>query len=313
MRVLFIGGDSFCIPTLELLLGSGHDVVGILGKTEKPSGRGLQVTSSELTDKALELEIPYWRFPKLSEEEVSSDFCNTAWDIGVAVAYGGLVPRWILEKGPFGCICLHPSLLPRFRGAAPVERALMSGATVTGVTTFNMDEGYDTGDILLHAEAEINGYDTAGTLRDRLSYLGSKLVLESLDRINADEVVPIPQDESIASYAPPIRKEEGKIDWGFSAERIDRLVRALNPSPVAYTYFRGKRVKIYKTRVTDIPPEDEPGTIMEIGKEGFFVTTGTDCLEIKSLQIEGKNKMNASEFSRGQRLDIIERFNDGPQ
>ncbi|MBN1288981.1 MAG: methionyl-tRNA formyltransferase [Actinobacteria bacterium] len=312
MRVLFVGGDIFCMPTLELLLGSGHDIVGILGKPEKPSGRGLQVTSSALTEKALELDIPYWRFAKLEKEEVSSDFRDTDWDVGVAVAYGGLVPRWMLEKGRFGFVCLHPSLLPRFRGAAPVERALMNGATVTGVTTFFMDEGYDTGDILLHAEAEINGYDTAVTLRDRLSYLGSKLVMESLDRIEGGKAVPIPQDESIASYAPPVRKEEGRIDWGLSAERIDRLVRALNPSPVAYTYFRGKRVKIFKTRVTDIPPEDEPGTIMEIGKEGFFVTTGTDCLEITSLQIEGKNKMNAAEFSRGQRLDIIERFTDGP-
>lgn len=312
MRVLFIGGDSFCIPTLELLLGSDHDVIGVVGKPEKPSGRGLVVSTSPLTEKMSGLKIPYWQYSDLSEESVGPEFHDSAWDIGVVVAYGGLVPPWLLKKGSFGCICLHPSLLPRFRGAAPIERALMGGATVTGVTTFNMDDGYDTGDILLHSEAEINGYDTAGTLRDRLSYLGSKLVLESLGGIEGGDIAPRPQDENLASYAPPVRKEEGKINWEHSAESIDRLVRALNPSPVAYTFFRGKRVKIFKTRVTDIPPEDEPGTIMQIGKEGFFVNTGTDCVEIMTLQIEGKNKMNAAEFSRGQRLDIIERFTDSP-
>jgi methionyl-tRNA formyltransferase len=188
----------------------------------------------------------------------------------------------------------------------------MNGASITGVTTMQMNEMIDAGDILLHQEEPINEDDTTGTLRERLAHIGARLLRETLDTLEAGGVESVPQEEDYVTYAPPIRPDEGNIDWGQPAQRIDRLVRALAPAPGAYTFFRGKRLKIWSVQVTDVPPEDEPGTLMNMGKEGFLVNTGTSCLWVATLQPEGKQRMTAGEFSRGQRLLIAESFTDGP-
>lgn len=239
-------------------------------------------------------------------------FDDLEWEAGVVVAYGGLIPGWLLEARPRGFINLHPSLLPRYRGAAPVERALMNGANITGVTTIRMNERLDAGDLLLHLEEPIYDDDTAGTLSKRLSSLGARLLVKTLEELDSGGIEAVPQEEDKVTFAPPVRSAEGNIDWGQPAEMIDRLVRSLDPDPGAFTFFRGRRLKIWSVRLTDVPPEDKPGTLMNMGKEGFLVNTGTNCVLVANLQPDGKPRMSAGEFSRGQRLLIAERFTREP-
>jgi methionyl-tRNA formyltransferase len=184
----------------------------------------------------------------------------------------------------------------------------MNGANITGVTTILMSEKLDAGDILMHQEEPIYDDDTCGTLKERLSRDGARVLVKTLDGLEGGELEAVPQEEDKATYAPPIKSSEGNIDWAQPAERIDRLVRSMNPEPGAFTFFREKRLKIWSVRLTDVPPEDEPGTLMNMGKEGFLVNTGTTCLQVVTLQPEGRSRMSAGEFSRGHRLLIGERF-----
>jgi methionyl-tRNA formyltransferase len=311
--VIFFGSDRFAIEPLERLLESHHQVLGVVSRPDRPSGRGLNPVPTPVTARANELRLGLWQPESLSGGDFSAVARELSWDAGVTVAYGCLVPKWLLEVPPFGFTNLHPSLLPRYRGAAPIERALMNGASITGVTTIGMNERLDAGDILLHREVPIGETDTAGTLRETLSHLGARLMVDTLDGLEGKNLEPVRQEEDKATTAPPIRPEEGNIDWGQPAEKIDRLVRALDPSPGAYTFFRGGRLKIWSVKVADVPPEDEPGTLMNMGKEGFLVNTGTSCLAIVTVQPESKSRMTAGEFSRGQRLLIAERFTSIPK
>ncbi len=311
MRVVFFGSDSFALEPLEHLVASSHDVACVIGRPERPAGRGLRQSQTPVVSQARELGLEVQAPESLTPAELSGILDTAQWDAGVVVAYGVLVPPWLLAVPPLGFVNLHPSLLPRYRGAAPIERALMNGASITGVTTIRMDEGLDSGDILMHVEAPINDDDTAGTLAEKLAHAGARLLVETLDGLQAGTLEPVAQEEEKATFAPPVRSEEGNIDWSMPAENIDRLVRALNPAPGAYTFFRGRRLKIWSVQVTDVPPEDEPGTLMNMGKEGFLVNTGTSCLAVLSLQPEGRQRMGAGEFSRGQRLLVSERFTDG--
>lgn len=313
MRVLFFGSDGFALEALELLRSSVHETVGVVGMPDRPAGRGLKDVATPVVRRAVELGLIVWQPVSLAQEAIAEVAQGVGWDAGVVVAYGGLIPGWLLELPPFGFVNLHPSLLPRYRGAAPIERALMNGASITGVTTIRMNGELDSGDILLHQEVPISGSDTAGTLGERLGHIGARLLVETLDRLQSADIEPVAQEEDKATMAPAVRPEEGRIDWAQPAERIDRLVRAFDPAPGAHTFFRGKRVKIWSVLVTDVPPEDDPGTLMNMGKEGFLVNTGTACLRVALMQPEGRQRMTAGEFSRGQRLLIGERFSDRPE
>lgn len=312
MKTIFFGSDSFALEPLEQLVSGDHEITSVVGRPDRPVGRGLKAGPTPLVASARELGLPVWQPETLSEAEFSGIVRQADWDAGVVVAYGGLIPRWLLQAPSCGFINLHPSLLPRYRGAAPIKRALMNGASITGVTTFQMSERLDDGDILLHRETPIAEGDTAGTLSERLGHLGAKLLVETMDALQAGALEPVSQEEDKATYAPPVQPSEGDIDWSQPAERIDRLVRALDPEPGAYTFFRGRRLKIWSVQVTDVPPEDEPGTLMNMGKEGFLVNTGTACLRVVQVQPEGKQRMSAGEFSRGQRILIAERFTGAP-
>ncbi len=311
--VIFFGSDDFALEPLNALIASRHEVVGVVGRPDRPAGRGLKPLSTAVVAKAKALNLQLWQPESLSEDSLAPTLGEVSWDAGVVAAYGGLVPKWLLEFPRFGFINLHSSLLPRYRGAAPVERALMNGASITGVTTMHINERLDAGDILLHQETPVNEGDTAGTLRERLSHMGAHLLVETLDGIEERNIEPVAQDEDKATDAPSLTPGEGDIDWEQPAERIDRLVRALDPAPGAYTFFRGKRLKIWSVQVTDVPPEAEPGTLMNMGKEGFLVNTGTSCIRVVTVQPEGRQRMSAGEFSRGQRLLIGERFTDGAE
>lgn len=312
MKVIFFGSDSFATQSLLSMLEGGHEVVAVVSRPDRPAGRGLVMAPTSLVNTAMERGLPVLRPEGLSREHFEAAVAGCDWEAGVVVAYGGLIPVWLLERPATGFVNLHPSLLPRYRGAAPIRRALLNGASITGVTTIRMDEGFDSGDILMHAEEPIYEDDTAGTLAERLAPAGAKLLVQTLDFLAKGELEPVPQEDDKATFAPPIATAEGNIDWEQPAEHVDRLVRALNPEPGAYTFFRGKRLKLWSTRITDVPPEDEPGTLMNMGKEGFLVNTGSNCLQVVTVQPEGKARMSAGEFSRGQRLLIAERFSGEP-
>lgn len=309
---MFFGSDRFAVEPLRAVAASPHSVVAAVSRPDRRAGRGLSPVATPFSLAAEELGLTVHKPESLKDESCCSYMEEVEWDAGVVVAYGGLIPAWLLGKPARGFVNLHPSLLPRYRGAAPVERAIMGGASITGVTTMLMNERLDAGDILLNREAPMEEDDTAGTLGKRLSHMGASLLVETLERLESGGLEPVPQEEDKATTAPPVMPEEGNIDWGQPAEKIDRLVRALEPAPGAYTFFRGRRLKIHSVRVTDVPPEDEPGTLMSIGKEGFLVNTGTAGLRVITVRPEGRKSMTAGEFSRGQRLGVAERFTRGP-
>ncbi len=313
MRVLFFGSDGFALEALESLHSSEHEIVAVVGMPDRPAGRGLKEAATPVVRRAIEIGLTVWQPVSLAREAIAEMADGIGWDAGVVVAYGGLIPGWLLELPSFGFVNLHPSLLPRYRGAAPIERALMNGASITGVTTIRMNGKLDSGDILLHQEVPISDFDTAGILGERLGHVGARLLVETLDGLQSAVIMPVAQEEDKATMAPAVHPDEGRIDWSQPAEKIGRLVRAFDPAPGAYTFFRGKRVKIWSVLVTDVPPEDEPGTLMNMGKEGFLVNTGTACLRVALMQPEGRQRMTAGEFSRGQRLLIGERFSDRPE
>lgn len=313
MRTLFFGSDAFALEPLDKMLTGRHEVAAVVGMPDRRAGRGLALSPTPLVARARELGLEVFQPESLARSSFAPSLEGLGVDAGVVVAYGGIIPAWLLELPAHGFVNLHPSLLPRYRGAAPVERALMAGASVTGVTTVRMDERLDAGDILLHVEVPIEETDTADTLAARLSHAGASLLVETLDALEDGSLTPVPQEEDKATCAPSIAASEARIDWSLPAENIDRLVRALNPQPGAYTFFRGRRVKVFSARVTDVPPEDEPGTIMNLGKEGFIVNTGSSGLLVLAVQPEGKRLMSASEFSRGQRLLVAESFGPEPE
>lgn len=308
MRVVFFASDVFSLEPLERIHASSHEIAAVVGRPDRPAGRGLRPVATPAVHRARELGLAVWQPEALTRQCFGPLVEGLRWEAGVVVAYGGLIPNWLLDAPPLGFVNLHPSLLPRYRGAAPVQRALMGGASITGVSTILMSERLDAGDILMHIEVPVSDEDTTGTLTDRLSHFGARLLLETLDALASGGVEPVPQEEDKATYAPSVSAPEAGIDWSRPSEEVDRLVRAMSPEPGAFTCFRGKRVKIREARVTDVPPEDEPGTLMNLGKEGFLVNTGSTCIQVVSIQPEGKKRMSAAEFSRGQRLLIAESF-----
>ncbi len=313
MRLIFFGSDEFALGPLTAVVESRHPVAAAVSRPDRPAGRGLASAATPFARAATDLGLDVHKPESLADPSCCAFLADIEWDLGVVVAYGGLIPSWLLELPDLGFVNLHPSLLPRYRGAAPIQRAIMNGASITGVTTIRMSERLDAGDILLNREIPIDEEDTAGTLGGRLSHAGASLLVKTLDGLEAGGLAAVPQEEDKATYAPPIRPEEGNIDWSQPAEGIDRLVRALEPAPGAYTFFRGRRLKILAVKVTDVPQEDEPGTLMSIGKEGFLVNTGTAGLRIVAVQPEGRQRMTAGEFSRGQRLQVAERFSMSPE
>lgn len=308
MRTVFFASDEFAREPLERLAASRHEVLAVVSRPDRPAGRGQIRSSTPAVDSARQLGIEVWQPEDLKPESFMPFIGGLDWDAGVVVAYGGLIPLWLLDMPPRGFVNLHPSLLPRYRGASPVERAIMNGASITGVTTILMNEQLDAGDILQHREVPIEGEETAGELRSQLSHLGAGLMVQTLDALEDGLMTPVKQEEDKVTLAPPLTPAEAEIDWARPAEEIVRLIRAMNPDPGAWTHFRDKRVKIWVAHVTEVPQEGDTGSIMNLGKEGFIVNTGTTGVQVATLQPEGRNRMTAPEFSRGQRIGLDESF-----
>lgn len=301
MKVIFMGTPDFSVGTLEALVEAGHEVVLAVTQPDKPKGRGKEMQFTPVKECALKYNIPVFQPRRVREAECIEELRKYNADIMVVVAFGQILPKEILEMTPYGCINVHASLLPKYRGAAPIQWSIIDGETVTGVTTMQMDEGLDTGDMLLKTEIPMDEKETGGSLHDKLAAAGAKLCVETLDALLNKAVTPIPQGETTTAYAKMLDKQLGNIDWGQSAVAIERLVRGLTPWPSAYTDWNGKVMKIWEAAIsTGSETEDaEAGTIVRVDKDAFYVQTGDGVLEVRELQIPGKKRMDAGAFLRG--------------
>lgn len=299
MKIIFMGTPDFSVGTLEALVEAGHEVVLAVTQPDKPKGRGKEMQFTPVKECAMKYQIPVYQPKRVREAECVEELRKYEADIMVVVAFGQILPKEILEMTPYGCVNVHASLLPKYRGAAPIQWALIDGEEVTGVTTMQMNEGLDTGDMLLKTEVIIEGKETGGSLHDKLAVAGAKLCVETLTALQQGTVTPIPQGETTTSYAKMLDKQLGNIDWGKSALEIERLIRGLNPWPSAYTNWDEKVMKIWDAEVVVSDTDATPGMITKVEKDAFYVQTGEGMLKVCELQIPGKKRMDAGAFLRG--------------
>lgn len=299
LRIVFMGTPEFAVPVLQALL-SKYDVAAVYTRADKPSGRGKQITESPVKRFALENNLTLEQPRSLrngSEQQYLRDYQP---DLIVVAAYGLLLPQAVLDTPRYGCINTHPSLLPRWRGASPITGAILAGDAETGVTLMKMDEGLDTGDILTVRKHPIAPDDTTGTLTDKLAALGAEMLLDIIPLVIEGKLTPIPQDNAQATMTSLVAKEDGHIKWDTSASYIERMVRAYQPWPSAFTQYRGEQLKIIRASVFPQAAPEVPGTVLQIGKD-IGVATGKQILVLDEVQLAGKRPMSAGEFARGQR------------
>lgn len=308
MRVIFMGTPDFSVGTLEALIQAGHQVVLAVTQPDKPKGRGGKMQFPPVKETALEYGIPVFQPRKVREPENIEELRKYQADVIVVVAFGQILPREILELTPYGCINVHASLLPSYRGAAPIQWAVINGETVSGVTTMQMDEGLDTGDMLLKIEVPLEPEETGGSLHDKLAAAGASLCVRTLKALEEGTVTPKKQGESPTAYASMLKKEMGEIRWEEPAISIERLIRGLNPWPSAYTGWQDKTMKIWEAEVLEEDSGQEPGTVVRVDKDGFLVQTGKGLLKVTALQIPGKKRMEADAFLRGYSMEPGEKL-----
>lgn len=308
MKVIFMGTPDFSVGTLEALVAAGHEVCLAVTQPDKPKGRGKEMQYTPVKTSALAHDIPVYQPRRVREPECVDELRKYEADVMVVVAFGQILPKEILELTPYGCINVHASLLPKYRGAAPIQWAIIHGETVTGVTTMQMDEGLDTGDMLLKSEVPIETEETGESLHDKLAEAGAKLCVETLTALQAGTVTREKQGDSPTAYAKMLTKELGEIDWEKPAVEIERLVRGLNSWPSAYTHWNDKVMKIWKTEVKNTEGKQAPGTIAAVEKDRFYVQTGEGQLGVLELQIPGKKRMDAGSFLRGYHLQTGEQL-----
>ena len=311
MKIIFMGTPDFAVGTLEALIEAGHEVVLAVTQPDKPKGRGKEMQYTPVKECALKHDIPVFQPRRVREEECIEELRKYNADIMVVVAFGQILPKEILEMCTYGCVNVHASLLPKYRGSAPIQWAIIDGEEVTGVTTMQMDEGLDTGDMLLKTEVTIEPKETGGSLFDKLADAGAKLCVETLEALQNKTVTPIPQGETTTAYAKMLDKQLGNIDWNKTAVQIERLIRGLTPWPSAYTNWNEKVMKIWDAEVSAIDAETEdakPGTIVKVEKDAFYVQTGEGLLKVCELQIPGKKRMDAGAFLRGYQVKVGEKL-----
>jgi methionyl-tRNA formyltransferase len=297
LRVAFAGTPDFALPAFHALAGSRHQLVGVLTQPDRPKGRGRQLAASPVKLAALERGVPVSQPVTLKTEADRADLAAWLPDVLVVVAYGLILPRAALDLPGLGCVNIHASLLPRWRGAAPIQRAILAGDAQTGVSIMRMDVGLDTGPVFLERAASISPHETGGSLHDRLAALGGMTIVEVLDRLAADSAESTPQSEDGVTYAAKIEKAEALIDWRCEAVEIERKVRAFNPWPVAETRLEGEQLRIYGARVDDaVIDRDEPGTITEVRSDSIVVSCGRGSLALTELQRPGRKPVAARDL-----------------
>ena len=303
MRIIFMGTPDFSVGTFEALIAAGHDIVLAVTQPDKPKGRGGKMQYSPVKEKALQHGIPVFQPKKVREAACIDKLRAYEADIMVVIAFGQILPKEILEMTRFGCVNVHASLLPKYRGAAPIQWAVINGDRVSGVTTMQMDEGLDTGDMIMKAEVALDEKETGGSLFDKLSEAGASLCVETLKAIEEGTAAFEKQGETTTEYARMLHKDMGSIDWKNDAQTIERLIRGLNPWPSAYTKWDGKVMKLWEADVVPQNSKAAPGTVVSVEKDGFCVQTGDGLLKVRSLQIPGKKRMEADAFLRGYKIE----------
>ncbi len=305
MRIVFMGTPDFAVETLEKIIENGYDVVAGVTQPDKPKGRDKKLSPPPVKECALKHNLTVLQPQRARDEAFVQELKRYNPDAIVVVAFGQILPESILHMTKYGCINVHASLLPQYRGASPIQWAVIDGCKKTGVTTMLMDEGIDTGDILMIREYELAKKETGGSLFDKLSLLGAELLIETLKGIEADSIKPIKQDDEKSSYVKMLTKAMGHIDFTKNANEIERLIRGLNPWPSAFTYMNKKMLKIWDADVSEdieVPQNSPVGTAF-ISKEKMYVICGSGFLELKEVQLEGKKRMCIEDFLRGNRIE----------
>lgn len=302
MKLVFMGTPDFAVGALEAVVAAGHEVAAVVTQPDKPKGRGKEMQMTPVKACALKHGIPVLQPKKVREPEEIEKLAQFGADIFVVAAFGQLLPEEILRLPKFGCVNIHASLLPKYRGAAPIQWVILNGETETGITIMQMDRGLDTGDMLLKRKVPIGEKETGESLHDKLCRAGAELIVEALPKIERGELTPEKQREEEASYVGTLKKSLGRIDWTRDAVSIDRLVRGLNSWPSAYTYYHKKSLKIWESDPVKAPPhrgETREGTVEKVEKDAFYVRTGDGLLKVTQVQLEGKKRMPVKDFLLG--------------
>ena len=307
MKIIFAGTPHFAAAALETLLAQQFDVVAILTQPDRPSGRGMQLAPSPVKQVALRHALPVLQPRSLKDIDIQRELAAYAADVMVVAAYGLILPQAVLQLPRYGCINIHASLLPRWRGAAPIQRAILAGDTETGITVMQMDEGLDTGAMLLKKTCPISANDNAQTLHDKLATLGAEAIVEALRLLELNRLMPTQQDSALATYAAKLSKGEAQIDWSDNAEHMALAVRAYNPFPVATTTFNATPIKIWQASArTDL--HGLPGTVLAVAKDGITVACGQGALCLEVLQRPGAKALPAAQFVQGFSVQVGDRF-----
>ena len=315
MRIVYMGTPDFAAAPLKALIGAGHEVVLAVTQEDRPSGRGKQLKAPPVKEAALEAGIRVLQPKRMRDPEFIAELKAAEAELFVVAAFGRILPEEILKIPPRGCVNIHASLLPAYRGAAPIQRAILDGQAETGITTMLMDAGLDTGDILRQYRVPILPEDTGGSLFDRMTALGAEAILDTIQGLLAGEITPVKQGEATTPYAAMLKKEDGRADWSLDAVVLERQVRGLYPWPGTYTFLGGRTVKLMRAGVIPeeeanacFPADAAPGTIAAPGGTRLLVRCGKGALEILELQQEGKKRMQAGDWLRGARLEAGARF-----
>lgn len=297
LRIIFAGTPDFAARHLQALINSEHQIVGVYSQPDRPAGRGKKLKASEVKALALEHDLPVFQPQSLKTDDALEELSSLNADIMIVVAYGLILPKAILDAPRLGCLNVHGSILPRWRGAAPIQRAIWAGDQQTGVTIMQMDEGLDTGDMLHISRCPIDSTETSASLYAKLAELGPDALIDTINRLANGDITPEPQNDADANYAKKLSKDEANIDWSMDAEQIERNIRAFNPWPVCFTQMRGNTVKIYQANVVE--QSGAAGTVLASDKNGIVVACGKHALSISELQPQGKKPMAINNFLNG--------------
>lgn len=303
LNIIFAGTPEFAAEHLKALIGSRHKVIAVYSQPDRPAGRGKKLTASPVKEVALAHDIPVYQPLNFKSDEAKAELASLNADLMVVVAYGLILPKAVLDTPRLGCINVHASILPRWRGAAPIQRAIEAGDKETGVTIMQMDVGLDTGDMLIKAFCPILATDTGGILHDRLLTIGTPALLDALEQIQSGQTKPVKQDDSLSNYAPKLSKEEAALNWHLSASELERKVRAFNPFPVAHTKPAGAgddaRIRVWAASASEKTSNSPLGSITQISAEGVWVACSQGQLILENIQLPGKKALNVGEILRG--------------
>ncbi len=303
MKVVYMGTPDFSVGALEAIIQSGHKVTAVITQPDKPKGRSKELQISPVKACALKHNLPVFQPVKIKEAEAVAKLREFEADIFVVAAFGQILSKEILTMPKYGCVNIHASLLPKYRGASPIQWAVLNGEEVSGVTIMQMDEGIDTGDILMQETVVLDAKETGESLFDKLAVCGAELIVKALDAIEAGTVTPIPQDEAASTHVGMLKKEFGRMDFSQDAVVLERKIRGLNSWPSAYTYMKGKTLKIWDADVLDADTKGKPGEVIEVAKDSFCICTGKGILQIREVQLEGKKRMDVKSFLLGNTIE----------